>query len=265
MGCVEKLLVMADLTFRSLGVAMGPSLRLVVMSTVLLLAFGACTDDSQISTTSTTAPTASSAESPTTSTTNSLPVATSTSSTTTSAPAPTATIPVVPAGDHASFTAEDVSNRDCRTAIVGDSPGSDLSLMVGPHDWIGPLILLNLSDAPQLPERLLTPLDGEVAILKYVTQIQGTDTVWLAVAPEHRERASLIYIVRGPNRTQDGRLPLDAGYPVVRLKPCEPLITQYNGGLLVSGVGCITLEVYVRDAFVPPLTRTIPFGLESCR
>jgi len=162
-----------------------------------------------------------------------------------------------------SFAADDVSIRTCRTAITTDDPAGDLSPRADPHDWVGPLILFHLSDAPSTLTDLLTPLDGEVGVLKYVTQLQSDHVVWLAVAPADRDRASLIYEIRAPSK-HPGRLPLDAGYPVARLDPCEPLITQYNGGLLVSGVGCITLEVYVRDAEVPPITRTIPFGAPTC-
>ncbi|MDH5519290.1 MAG: hypothetical protein OEZ14_02035 [Acidimicrobiia bacterium] len=136
-------------------------------------------------------------------------------------------MPVVPPGSAVSFSAEDVFIRSCHSQIFGNDVDAD------PKDRIGPLTLFLLSDiAPNLDVEEVTPdSDGELGIQKYVTQLEGDDSVWLAISASDRPHVSLIYDAARWGGNADGRLPLEAGDDVVRFDACDNSsgYTQYNG------------------------------------
>jgi len=166
----------------------------------------------------------------------------------------------VPLG--ASFTGDDVFERDCDSQIHSTDAASEAAL-----DRLGPLVLYGLSETHKLDADWLAPgVDGGLGIQKYVTQVDGDERVWLAVARASRSTASLIYDPLRWDGDIDDRLPLDAGDSVVRFDACgNPSgYTQYNGGLLVDGPACVTFEVYVGDSTEPPLIHVVPFGVPAC-
>ncbi|MDX2343259.1 MAG: hypothetical protein QNL12_05770 [Acidimicrobiia bacterium] len=168
---------------------------------------------------------------------------------------------IFPPGQEVSFTVDDVFVRGCDSQIIA----ADAAESTDPDDQIGPLTLFGLRDAPGLSVAMLTLSSiGELGIQKYVTTLVGDDAVWLAVAPNDRPYVSLIY---DPTRwvgNQEG-LPLEAGDPVVRFDGCNNLsdYTQYNGGLLVNGVRCVTFEVWSTTESSPLSTVAIPFGVDA--
>jgi hypothetical protein len=73
---------------------------------------------------------------------------------------------------------------------------------------------------------------------------------------------SLIYDSTRWSGSQDGRLPLDAGDPVVRFDSCDNPsgFSQYNGGILVNGPRCVTFNVWSAGSAEPLATMLVPFG-----
>ncbi len=135
--------------------------------------------------------------------------------------------PIVPPFPEVSFTAEDVFVRDCGLQIVAADAIAD----VHPDDQIGPLRLFGLRDAVRIHADQLTPSSiGELGVQKYVTTLDGDETVWLAVARKDRPYVSLIYDPKRWLGNEVG-LPLDAGDPVVRFDACgnSSGYTQYPG------------------------------------
>lgn len=157
------------------------------------------------------------------------------------------------------FDAADVYVRTCETQLYGGEP---LGPTAPEGDRIGPLVLSGLSMVPGFDDRDLRPdSSGELKILKFPTELAGPNPVWLAVSPEDRAEASLIY---DSSRwgTQTGRLALSAGDSVVAFEWCDDSggHTQYNGGTLVAGPTCITFEVWEGDPNSEPTSRTVAFG-----
>ena len=230
------------------------SYRLAACGVAVLVA-GACTSGSGTSTPST----------PTTE--NLAPTTTSTGPVTTIPRASATTdpdsspIPVVPPVSGLSFGAEDVFVRGCDSQIFAGEAS------VNPADRLGPLVLWQLSkSAPQLETGFLTPsADGELGIQKYGTQLDGDQAAWLVIAAEDRAHASLIYDPARWSGNQDGRLPLTAGDPAVRFDACGNPSghSVYNGGILVDGPRCITLEVWVEPEAGPVATVPVQFGREA--
>ncbi len=157
------------------------------------------------------------------------------------------------------FGAEDVYVRPCETQLFG---GERLGPGAEPEDRIGPIVLSGLSAVDLFDaDELVSDSADELKILKFPTELAGPRPVWLAISPEDRSRASLIY---DSSRwgTQTGRLPLIAGDPVVAFESCHDGggYTQYNGGILVAGPICITLEVWEGDPDREPIARSVAFG-----
>jgi N-acetylneuraminic acid mutarotase len=166
----------------------------------------------------------------------------------------------VPVG--ASFTGDDLFERGCDSQIHATDNAAEVAL-----DRLGPLVLYGLSEAQTIDrDWLAADVDDGVGIQKYVTQVDGDEPVWLAVARTSRSTASLIYDPLRWDGDSENRLPLDAGDSVVRFDACgNPSgSTQYNGGLLVDGPACVTFEVYVGESIEPPLTLVVPFGVPAC-
>lgn len=170
-------------------------------------------------------------------------------------------VPVIPSAPGITFGAEDVFIRGCDSQVYG----SDVN--VNPGDRLGPLVLFLLSElAPQLDREFLAPSgDGELGIQKYVTQLEGDEAVWLSIAADDRAHASLIYDSARWGGNQDNRLPIEAGDAVVRFDACDNPSghSQYNGGILVHGPRCITLEVWADGDAKPLATVPVQFGQES--
>jgi len=165
-----------------------------------------------------------------------------------------------------SFTQTEVFTRSCGTQIRG----GDVRARSASRDRIGPLTLFGLSSMAEVSNEEFEPNEfGGLVPMKFITQIDGDEPVWLAVAAEHRDRAALIYDaskMRPSPGDTEWRFRLDAGSVAVRFDTChgESGFTQYNGGIVVSGAGCVTLEVYVGSMSNPPLIRAAPFGSGSC-
>ena len=178
---------------------------------------------------------------------------------TTSVQAPTSNPVAELRVDGYDFLADDVYVRPCSTQLFG---GERLGPEARPGDRIGPIVLSGLSEVDLFDaNELVSDVADELKILKFPTELAGSQAVWLAISPEDRSRASLIYDSTRWG-TQTGRLPLTAGDAVVAFESCHEGdgYTQYNGGILVAGPLCITLEVWEGDPEGEPIARSVAFG-----
>lgn len=156
----------------------------------------------------------------------------------------------------------DVFVRSCDSQVHGP----DVS--TARRDQIGPLTLLGVGEAASIDTEDLEPnsYDGLLP-LKFITQLEGQQPVWLVVASSDRGRASLIYDLakwRPSPGDEEWRFPLASGSAAVRFDPCHEAggYTQYNGGMLVAGSACITLDLYIGATTATPQSREVGFGRE---
>jgi hypothetical protein len=165
-----------------------------------------------------------------------------TSETSAGRPAATAVAPAAPAtaapGPPGAFV------RTCESSVYGD---------LG-HGWrkrsvvVGPLAFVGLRDAATQPASDFRRRDGRYQGLKALVVVQAGATVTLVVPAAERRHLSLLYDPDTWDEVNGYRIA--DGDTAVTFRSCPsaqtPLGadgTQFNGGFLVDGPRCATLEV----------------------
>lgn len=148
--------------------------------------------------------------------------------------------------------------RNCGTRIHGASPGD-----IATTDLIGPATFLGLSDAPLMAEDSFQAApDGGLPPLKFVTEISGqaVGPVVVSIAERDRAGARLIY----DPAEWHGNIALEDGDHTVVFEVCAGENSQYNGGFIVAGPRCVTVQVVDQGLGGDPIEVRIPFGVEDC-
>jgi hypothetical protein len=162
--------------------------------------------------------------------------------------------------------------RDCRTHIEGRLPpvGRRKDLVVGPVRFRGFRAYSRFLAGE--PRRDFEIRDGEYQTTKFVTEVRAGVDVIVAIAPQSKRRAGLLYDLD----LEYGRygVPFGESQRAVRFRGCRanhpagsPRFyrrrtigpwTQFNGGFLFTRPQCLRLDVYVRGR--APRRFTEPFA-----
>lgn len=148
--------------------------------------------------------------------------------------------------------------RACDSSVHGELP----------RDWqknavvIGPVAFVGLPGYRDAPDRFFAPRGGRYPFLKVLIVLTGGRRVTVSVAAEDTDRIRLMY---DPSTWGDRNLyPIEAGETATVFGPCLPhRSTQFNGGFLVSGRVCATIEVQVGDT--EPQRSVVSFGARCAR
>lgn len=153
--------------------------------------------------------------------------------------------------------------RDCSSAIwTTDALPADFP----PSVSLGPLVFAGLAEPVPVGtapgETLVPDAEGRYRALKYPTSLDASveGPVWLVVPESQRTRIGLAY---DPETMGRPTVPERAD-GVVRFEGCPGLVTQWNGGFVVAGATCATLEVRVGSRSAEPTNVTVPFGRDDC-
>jgi len=150
--------------------------------------------------------------------------------------------------------------RDCRTHIEGRLPPADPSadLTVGPVRFRG----FRATSRFAIRDRgrgFFEIRNREYHGLKFIAEVRAGADVVLAIAPENRDMAGLLY----DRDVRYGRfgIPFEEGERAVRFRACSAdhpassllygrrtigAWTQFNGGFILTKAQCLRLDVYVR-------------------
>jgi hypothetical protein len=124
--------------------------------------------------------------------------------------------------------------RACDTAVFGD-PNMKNAIT------IGPLVLVGIPQAANLPSRAFKPREGRYGAIKVLAVVEGSTDVTVTVPGSQRDSVSLLYDP-GARANRNGFL-LSAGDPSVTFEACPGKEPQYNGGFIATGPSCVNLEV----------------------
>jgi hypothetical protein len=180
---------------------------------------------------------------------------------TTAAPAPPATVATTrpPAGPAGAFV------RTCESSVYGDLGGGWRAQSV----VVGPLAFVALRYAATQPAADFRRRGGRYQGLKALAVVAAGATVTLTVPAAERRHLALLYDPAAWK--EDNRYRLDEGDTAVTFQSCPPEQTppgadgtQFNGGFLVAGPRCATLEV-ATPAWRTPRRVTVSFGAGRCR
>ena len=135
-----------------------------------------------------------------------------------------------------------------------------------------------LSDLRALPRRDLTPLERASRRLSRAALRRASDhrypgfgaaatvraggAVTLAVSAADRKHVGLLFHRRAFRHSEHGYRVAD-GTAAIRLRGCTTPSTQYQGGFVVDGPRCATLEAWV-DGAPAPERRVVSFGAGAC-
>jgi hypothetical protein len=123
----------------------------------------------------------------------------------------------------------------------------------------GPVVFVGSGGYAGDPEELFAAPGDRATVQKLLLVIGGGRPVELSVrSPD----AALFY---DPARWRDRTIvPFRLGDPRVRFEPCggDQRWTQFHGGFLVRGPGCVTVEVRVEGD--EPIRATVSFGAGAC-
>jgi hypothetical protein len=155
--------------------------------------------------------------------------------------------------------------RACETSVYGELAA----------DWrrhsvvAGPLAFAYLREAAGQPAGDFEKRPGGYHSTKVLVVVEAGATVTVTVPPAERRHLSLLY---DPAAWKDaGTYRVADGDPVVTFEGCRPSehpfgaeATQFNGGLVVAGSRCATLEVSTSTS-AAPRRLTVSFGAGRCR
>jgi len=135
------------------------------------------------------------------------------------------------------------------------------------RDWrkaaviMGPIAFVGLRGWREGPDREFRSRHGRYPALKVLAIVTGDSVISVSIAHRDTDRVRMLY---DPSVWRDHNLyPLDAGDTTTVFGPCRPhRSTQFNGGFLVTGRTCATLEVSPGGG--QPLRRLVSFGAQSC-
>jgi hypothetical protein len=175
---------------------------------------------------------------------------------TTTPAAPTTAAPPGPAG---AFV------RACEDSVYGDLGGGWRAQSV----VAGPLAFVALRYAATQPAADFRPRGGRYQGLKALAVVDAGATVTLVVPAAERRHLSLLYDPAAWR--EDNRYRVADGDTAVTFQSCPPAQlppgadgTQFNGGFLVAGPRCATLEVSTPQ-WRAPRRVTVSFGAGRCR
>jgi hypothetical protein len=177
----------------------------------------------------------------------------------TAAPSPTTAAPTRPPGPAGAFV------RTCESSVYGDlGDGWRKQSVV-----VGPLAFVALRYAATQPAVDFRRRGGRYQGLKALAVVKAGATVTLTVPPAERRHLSLLY---DPDSwTENNHYRLADGDTAVTFQSCPPEQTpfgadgtQFNGGFLVDGPRCATLEVSTPERRAPRRV-TVSFGAGRCR
>jgi hypothetical protein len=177
----------------------------------------------------------------------------------TSAPAAATTAAPAPPGSPGAFV------RTCQDSVYGDLGDGWRPRSV----VVGPLALVALRDAATQPAVDFRPRGGRYQGLKVLVVVEAGATVTLVVPPAERRHLALLYDPAAWR--EDNRYRIADGDTAATFRSCPPGQapvgdgdTQFNGGFLVAGPRCVTLEVST-PAWKAPRRVTVSFGAGRCR
>lgn len=166
------------------------------------------------------------------------------------------------------------ASRDCRSHIEGRLPSVDAhhDLILGPVRFRGFRATSRFA-ARERGRGFFEIRNGEYHGLKFVTEVRAGTDVTVAIAPQSRKRAGMLY----GGDIDYGRfgIPFDEGEQAVRFRACPANRrafsprhyrrrtvgpwTQFNGGFILTERQCLRLDVYVpgrpRQRFSEPFGR----------
>jgi hypothetical protein len=178
---------------------------------------------------------------------------------TTSAPAAPTTAAPAPPGPPGAFV------RTCEDSVYGDLGDGWRKRSV----VVGPLAFVALRYAATQPAVDFRPRGGRYQGLKVLVVVEVGATVTLVVPPAERRHLALLYDPAAWR--EDNHYRIADGDPAVTFRSCPPgqtplgaSGTQFNGGFLVDGPRCATLEV-ATPAWKAPRRVTVSFGAGRCR
>jgi hypothetical protein len=148
--------------------------------------------------------------------------------------------------------------RACNDSVFGElgQGWKKVSLIMGPIAFAG---LRTYRDGP---DRFFRSRNGRYPPLKVLAVVTGDRVISVSIAHRDTHRVRMMY---DPSAWGNRNLyPLDAGDTTTVFGPCLPhRSTQFNGGFLVTGRTCATLEVSIGGE--EPLRKLVSFGALSCR
>jgi hypothetical protein len=177
----------------------------------------------------------------------------------TAAPSPTTAAPTRPPGPAGAFV------RTCESSVYGDLGDGWREQSV----VVGPLAFVALRYAARQPAVDFRRRGGRYQGLKALAVVKAGATVTLTVPAAERRHLSLLY---DPGAwKEDNRYRIADGDTAVTFQSCPPAQTplgadgtQFNGGFLVAGPRCATLEVSTPQ-WRAPRRVTVSFGAGRCR
>ncbi len=127
---------------------------------------------------------------------------------------------------------------------------------------MGPIAFVGLPGYRDGPDRYFRSRHGRYPALKVLAVVTGNGVISVSIAHRDTDRVRMMY---DPSAWGDRNLyPLEAGDTTTVFGPCLPhRSTQFNGGFLVTGRTCATLEVSIGRQ--EPLRRLVSFGGLHCR
>jgi hypothetical protein len=130
---------------------------------------------------------------------------------------------------------------------------------------VGPLALYGVSGFARYPGRSIVPVRGSArrfpGFEQPATVAQGHSVV-LAVAARDRAHVGFLFDHRAFRHAVHGYRVAD-GTAAVRLRGCTATCTQYQGGFVLDGPRCVTLEAWI-DGDPVPVRRVVSFGSRRC-
>lgn len=125
---------------------------------------------------------------------------------------------------------------------------------------MGPIAFVGLPSYRDGPDRYFRSRHGRYPALKVLAVVTGDGVISVSIARRDTDRVRMMY---DPSAWGDRNLyPLEAGDTTTVFGPCHRS-TQFNGGFLVTGRTCATLEVSASGG--QPFHRLVSFGAGSCR
>jgi hypothetical protein len=127
---------------------------------------------------------------------------------------------------------------------------------------MGPIAFVGLPSYRDGPDRFFRSRHGRYPALKVLAVVSGEGVISVSIVPGDTDRVRMMY---DPAAWGERNLyPLDAGDTTTVFGPClTHRSTQFNGGFLITGRTCATLEVSVGGE--QPLRKLVSFGALSCR
>jgi hypothetical protein len=129
----------------------------------------------------------------------------------------------------------------------------------------GPLAIYQARGFARYPARFIAPTrpgGRRFPAFEAAAAIGQGHVVTIAVAPEDRPHLAFLFDPRAWAHADEGYRVAD-GTPAVTFRGCTAPFTQYQGGFVVDGPRCATLEAWI-DRATAPVRRVVSFGSGDC-